>query len=37
MIRRYVITVDRHVREAGRKLEAHDDRIKATEAEETAP
>ena len=35
MIRRYMITADRHVREAGRKLEAYHDRIKPTEAEET--
>ncbi len=34
MIRRYVITADRHVREAGRKLEAYYDRIKPTSAEE---
>ena len=35
MIRRYMITADRHVREAGRKLEAYHDRIKPTETEET--
>ncbi len=35
MLRRYMITADRHVREAGRKLEAYHDRIKPTEAEET--
>ena len=35
MIRRYMISADRHVREAGRKLEAYHNRIKPTEAEET--
>ncbi len=35
MLRRYMITADRHVQEAGRKLEAYHDRIKPTEAEET--
>ena len=35
MIQRYMITADRRVREAGRKLEACHDRIKPTEAEET--
>ena len=35
MIRRYMISADRHVREAGRKLEAYHNRIKPTAAEET--
>ena len=35
MLRRYMITADWHVREAGRKQEAYHDRIKPTEAGET--